>query len=210
MLPVMILLSGCVSRPALVKQSFAFPIPPLASNVSTNASRVLEIRQLRVAAPYDSQPFTYRTGAYSYELDPYAQFLVPPAQALEAPLQGYFENTGLFREIDTQGGPPSPDLIVRVLVTDLYGDFRNKAAPQAVLRMRFSFFAAKNGLPGNLLLQKDYEQRVPFKVRTAAALMGGWNEALKRIMESVSADLKATVEGKHGSVASGSRPRRND
>jgi hypothetical protein len=34
-----------------------------------------------------------------------------------------------------------------------------------------------------MISQKSYHQRIPLKARTAAALMAGWNEALRRIMD---------------------------
>ena len=69
------------------------------------------------------------------------------------------------------------------------GDFRDRAAPVAVLRMRFSFYQAAQAFFGKVLLKKEYEQRINFKTRTAAALMAAWNEALKRTMTAVNADL---------------------
>lgn len=188
------LLSGCLSRPSpgLNKQSFSFSIPPAPSAPPPAHGRVLAIRQLRIAAPFDSQSFLYRIGEFSYEHDPYAQFLVPPAGSLMAPIRGYFRESGLFSAVVELGSALQPNTLVEISLSQLYGDFRNHAAPAAVLSMRFAFFDATNGLPGKLLFQKDYARRIPIKARTAAALMAGWNEALAQIMKDVNADLKAS------------------
>lgn len=193
------LLTGCLSRPPVVPQSFNFAIPSLRSSPTEAGRHVLEIRQLRVAAPFDSQSFVYRTGPSAYERDPYAQFLVRPEESFVAPLRGYFLNSGLFQDVSNRGSALQPDTMVEIYVSELYGDFRNKAAPAAVLSMRFVFFEVKQGAPGAVILQKEYAERVGFKTRTAAALMAGWNEAFQRITEAVITDLKAgTKDNPHG------------
>ncbi len=180
---------GCLSRPALVKQSFAFPIPPLAAHHSSEGP-VLDIRDLRIAAPFDGESFVYRTGRDSYERDPYAEFLVAPAESLLPALREDFRNTGLFSDVLARGGVLKADMVLEVYVSQLYGDFTQRAAPKAVLRMSFTFIEPKQGSSGEPLLRSDYEQRVPVKARTAPALMSGWDDALKRIMAAVAVDLR--------------------
>jgi ABC-type uncharacterized transport system auxiliary subunit len=131
-----------------------------------------------VAAPFSS-----------YEQDPYAQFLVPPADDLEEPLRGYLGDTGRFQAVTESGSALKPNLLVEVSVRQLYGDFRKKRAPAAVLEMSFSFFQATSELSGAMISQKSYIQTIPIAARTAAALMAGWNEALKRIT-STAADFE--------------------
>jgi len=189
----MLLSSGCLSRPPLAKQSFAFPLPPPPQIRSKPEMPGLEIRPLRVADPFDGQSFLYRTGAYSYERDPYAEFLSPPAEVFQDLLRAYLQNSGVFSEVAGQDSALRPDLMAEIHIDDLYGDFRDRAAPKAVLRIRIIFFDAKRDASGKVLWQKDYEERVPLQQRTAAALMAGWNEALGRIMEQLKADLKAEL-----------------
>ncbi len=186
-------LTGCLSRPAMVKQSFAFPVPALATNRPASEGRVLEIRQVRIAAPFDTQTFTYRTGPFAYEKDPYAEFLVPPAEGLTPTLRGYLGNSGLFREVAGRDSDLKADTIADVYVSDLYGDFRNKSAPAAVLSISFVFVDSKQEVPGTVLFQKQYEERVPFHPRTAAALMAGWNTALQRLTAALDKDLKTAI-----------------
>ena len=44
------------------------------------------------------------------------------------------------------------------------------------------------------MFQKSYARRIPFKTRTASALMDGWNEALKQILADVATDLKTAMD----------------
>jgi len=177
------LFAGCLSRPALTRQLFTFATPATRSSAGPKNGRVLAIRHISVAAPFAGQSFVYRTGELAYEQDPYAQFLVVPEENLQEPLRGYLLNSGQFEAVTEPGSALKPTLLVEISVPQLYGDFLNRTEPAAVLEISFTFFGAPNGLPDKMISQKSYHQRIPLKARTAAALMAGWNEALRRIMD---------------------------
>src|SRR5579862_3660736 len=83
------LLTGCLARPHLDQQSFIFAAPPPSGTKAAPGVRVLGLRTLQVAAPFQDRAFVYRTGEFSYERDPYAEFLVPPAEGLASPVCGW-------------------------------------------------------------------------------------------------------------------------
>lgn len=179
-------LSGCLSRPSLVRQNFSFPTP--SSSPHSAEGRTLSIRRLSVAPPFEGRSFIYRTGECSFEQDPYAQFLVSPQESLAEPIRGYLRNDSRIGVVTEPGGGVSPDLFLEISVTHLYGDFRDPKAPAAVLSIRFLFFDATAGFPAKLAFEKEYDRRIPVKARTAVAVMDGWNEALKQIMEALRSD----------------------
>src|SRR5579863_3067298 len=73
--------AGCLSKPALNRQTFAFSLAETAqTNITT--SRVLAIRKLDVAAPFDGRTMVYRTGESVFVRDPYAEFLENPRDTL--------------------------------------------------------------------------------------------------------------------------------
>jgi ABC-type uncharacterized transport system auxiliary subunit len=186
----LILGAGCLSRPALNKQSFAFPIAPIVRTNPAPPRRVLEIRRIAVAAPFDGQSFVYRRSAYAYERDPYAEFLVPPAEILAPALRGAFLQGNIFDEVTLPGSALPADYQVEIYVTELDGDFRRPAAPTADLGIAFLFFDAKDARPGTVLFQREYHEQVPFHPRTAAALVPAWNQALNDIMTQLNGDLR--------------------
>ncbi len=188
-LTLMLGLAGCLSRPALTRQSFGFALPP-STNSAARSGRVLGIRRIEVAPPFDGQTLVYRTGEFSYERDPYAEFLVPPAQDLEEPLRAWFRATGAFKAVAEPGSALKPDTLVEVFLDQLYGDFRHPAHGEAVLSARFVIFDAPQGAPAKVLLQKQYSLRLPLHARTAAAVVAGWNEELGRIAARVCSDLQ--------------------
>src|ERR1051325_5978003 len=188
-------LMGCLSRPALQKQSFSFTIPAGNTNVTREAQTVLGIRTVEVAPAYQGRLFVYRTADASYERDPYAEFFVSPADSVSHAFRNYFRETGLFQAVTESGSFFKPDLLAEIHVSQLYGDFRDLKQPAAVLRLRCAFFEAQPQAPSaRPMFQKSYARRIPFKTRTASALMDAWNEGLKQILADVATDLKTAMD----------------
>ena len=183
-------LTGCLSRPALNKQTFTFDVPTNSATNASASSHVLGIRSLQIAAPFDNRSFVYRTGEFSYARDPYAGFLEPPAEELLAPVRGRLCDSGNFNAVTEMGSALKPDTLVEISVSRLFGDFREPKHPAAVLTIQFVFFDAPNGVPGRVNFQKDYSRRILLDAPTAAALMAGWNQALAEILAEVSLDFR--------------------
>jgi len=183
--------TGCLSRPALVRQAFALENPSLTGVPAKKGEGVLAIRSCDVSPLFEGRAFVYRIGAEAYEVDPYAGFLIPPARALAIPLRASLRGSGIFRDVAEPGSLLQPDRLLEVHVAELYGDFRPLAAPAAVLSMRFLFFRVEKGLPPVVWFERNYSRRMALPENSAGSLIGGWNKALAEIMNEVVADLTA-------------------
>jgi hypothetical protein len=173
----------------LNKQTFAFSTSTIAATNTVASNRVLGIRNLQIAAPFDGRSFVYRTGEFSYVRDPYAEFLEPPAEELMAPVREWLRGSGNFSAVVEASSALKPDMLVEVSVSQLFGDFRQPEHPAAILTMRFVFFDATNGVPGKAIFQQEYSRSIPLSGPNAAALMAGWNQALSGIFVEMSPDL---------------------
>ena len=182
-------LTGCLSRPGMSKQAFAFGMPAIATTNVVTGDRVLGITKLRIAAPFEGRSLVYRTGEFSYVRDPYAEFLDSPEEELKAPVRRWFRGKGDFSAVVEAGSALKPDTLVEISVSQLFGDFRQPEHPAAILTIQFVFFDAVNGIPGKVLFEQEYSQKVPLKAPTAEALMAGWNHALAEILSEVSSDF---------------------
>jgi cholesterol transport system auxiliary component len=182
-------LTGCLSRPALNEQTFTFSAPAIAATNIPASDRVLGIRNLQIAAPFEGRSLVYRTGEFSYVRDPYAEFMESPAEELMAPVRAWLRGNGDFSAVVEAGSAHKPDTLVEISVSQLFGDFRQPEHPAAILTIRFVFFDAPNGVPGKVILEQEYSRSIPLNRPTAAALMEGWNRALTEILTEVSSDL---------------------
>jgi len=184
------LLTGCLARPHMDKQSFIFAPPSIAAPKAGSGSRVLGIRTLQVAEPFEGRSFVYRTGDSSYDRDPYAEFMVHPAEGLVLPISSWFREAGGFSAVVEAGSALKPNTLVEIQVVQLYGDFRPSEHPVSVLTMRFVFFDAPNDVPEKVILEHEYSSNIPLKTRTAPALIEGWNQALAKILDSAMLDFR--------------------
>jgi cholesterol transport system auxiliary component len=181
---------GCVSRPALNEQTFAFSTPASAATNSVANGHVLEIKSLQIAPPFDGRSLIYRTGEFSYQRDPYAKFLGLPAEGLVGPVSEMLRRDGGFSEVVQPGSAVQPDTLVELTIIQLYGDIRKPRSPCAVLAMQVTFIAATNGMPVKVILQNNYSKRIPINSTTPAALMEGWSEGLVGILAEATSDFQ--------------------
>ena len=188
-------LTGCLSHPALVRQTFGLHPAPLTNSVGSKGQAVLAIRTLEVSPLFANRPFAYRMGADRYQMDPYAGFLVVPAQALAGPMRSYLRSCGAFKDVVEPGSQLGADTFLEVYVSELFGDFRQSGQPAAVLSMRLLFFDAGSEKMHQPFLEKSYARRVPMPQQTAAALVAGWDQALAQTMTEVTADLASARAG---------------
>jgi cholesterol transport system auxiliary component len=189
---------GCLSRPPLNEQTFAFSTPALLTTNAPTGHRLLRIKSLQISPPFDGRSFIYRTGEFSYERDPYAEFLGLPAEQLAAPVSEILYGNGCFSDVAEAGSADQPNALVEVTITQLYGDIRKPKAPFAVLAMQVTFLEATNGLPGKVVIQRNFSRRIPMTSTTPAGLMAGWNRALVEILAEAASDFRSKAISEQG------------
>jgi cholesterol transport system auxiliary component len=176
------------------KETFAFNVPASSQTSGMANNRVLAIKSLQVASPFNGRSLVYRTGEFSYQRDPYAEFLDVPGMELFAPVSALLQGNLDCSAVVKPGGAVKPDLFVEILVTQLYGDIQKSSSPSAVLAIQVTFLDAMNGLPGKIILQQNYSREIPIKSTAPAALMEGWNQALGEIFQQMAADLHSKTQ----------------
>jgi hypothetical protein len=157
----------------------------------TNAAtaRVLGIRSLQIATPFEGRSLVYRTGDNAFERDPYAEFLDAPAESLLVTIRERLRDNASFSAVTEPGSSLKANTLAEIRVTRLYGDFRQPQGPAAVLTIRFLFFDAPNAIPGRVLLEREYARSITLKSATPGALMEGWNQALTQVLTQVISDF---------------------
>lgn len=185
---------GCVSKPALVSQSFSIDPPPPPSGPPAADARVLWLGRVDVTPPYGGTEFTYDTGGHGIERDPYARFAAPPGSLLTAAIRGYLLSADFVRDVELPGGYVTADAIIEGHATELSGDLGSPSDSAAVLTLRFRVLAPASGTtPARELLLKSYSRRVRLPAATARAIAEAWNQGLAAIMTEFLADLKPVL-----------------
>jgi len=169
---------------------FAFTASEAVPTNILATARVLGIRNLQIAAPFEGRSLVYRTGDNAYVRDPYAEFLDTPAESLLVTIREWLRGNASFSAVIEPGSSLKPNTLAEIRVTRLYGDFRQPQRPAAVLTIHFLFFDAPNAIPGRVLLDREYARSIPLKSATPGALMEGWNEALTQVLAQVTSDFR--------------------
>ena len=187
-----LLAAGCLSRPALVRQSFLLPTPSAAAPATRPVGGVLALSSCEVSPPFASQALVYRIGPNAFETDPYAEFLVVPDKALAVAIRASLARSGLFSNVAEPSSSAPADQVLEVYVDELYGDLRVPGQPQAVLSLSLVLFDAKKENGTQVIFHKEYSRHLPVGQNTAAAIVAGWDKALENIMDDFARDLTDT------------------
>jgi len=198
--------SGCLSKPALVKETFSIHGPIPAAPASKGAPLgSLAIRQFTVAPSLENRSFLYRVSDEAFERDPYAELLVPPSRVLPDALRAHLRQTGIFQAVLEFGSAVPPRFIAEINVTEFFGDFRQPEKPKAVLTLRFNVIDATNPGASEPWFEKEITRGIDLQSRTASALAAGWNQALAEIAQEFAAGLRLQASPKAPANAT-SRP----
>jgi uncharacterized lipoprotein YmbA len=158
-----------------------------------NGAGVLKLAHVSVAPPYGGKGFVYRIAAQNFETDFYNQFLVAPGSMVAEELLEALRRGSMFHYVLNSGSAAQATHFLEARVEELYGDFRNDGAGNAVLAMSFVISRAPAAAP-QVVFQKQYERTVPLQARSADALVQGWNRALEEILDALIADLRMSKQ----------------
>ena len=111
-------MTGCLSKPAMVSQSFSIDPPDPRSAVAP-AGVILTLTRVEVMPPYSGQSLIYRTGEHGLGRDPYARFAAPPSWLLTAAIRGYLANADFVRDVVAPGADMRSQATVEVAVSKL-------------------------------------------------------------------------------------------
>jgi hypothetical protein len=152
---------------------------------------ILRLPPLRILAPFDGRSFIYRYDPVRFEADYYNQFISPPEQLLRAEMQRWLGAAGLFsRVLGTGGNQQGTGLLLEGTITELYGDYRLRIEPLAVMAIDLALHDSESSA---LLWRRDYRCEWPLEEPTAAALARAWRQGLALILLRLEEDLARTL-----------------
>lgn len=177
-----LLLAACASHPPTQPRYFLLDPgkpPSMEALRPSDTPASAAVSFIDVAAPFASDGFVYQTGNHHWETDPYNQFLVSPADMMTSILRNWTRDSGLYGDVAGPMAGGGQDFLIDCDLTELYGDFRNPAAPMAVLTLEAQVTRATD--KGRVIvLRKTFRKSLPVASRTPAALVDAWNEALRQ------------------------------
>lgn len=194
-----VLFSGCIrmlQQPSLPRKEFALSLQSPDCPAHSLAP-ILAVRLFDAAPMFENQEFIYRLAETKWETDFYHLFTQPPSVLLTFETRRWMQRSGLFRSVAIPGLAPSQSWQLQGFVSELYGDFRNPAAPVAVLEMRFSLLPPGAQASTQPLFSRIYQQRTPVPAASPEGLVEAYNRAAELVLKRLTEDIRsAQVEYK--------------
>jgi cholesterol transport system auxiliary component len=185
------LLSGCIRLQSSYPEKRYFLIDVSRRGVVSPrpADGVLKVVTFSVSPQYEGKDFVYRKTDIAYESDFYNEFLISPSDMFTEQVRQWMARSGLFRQVSDLGSYDEATFFLGGTVTALYGDFRQVAAPRAI--MEIEFVLAHDVLAKRkVAFQNHYRREIAMDKASPQALVEGWNEALRQILIDLEKDLR--------------------
>lgn len=185
--------TGCVSldRPVVEKRQYVLEARRSGDAPATPRGGVLDVRTFRASPRSAGTKFVYRTADDVYESDFYRVFWAPPTALVADEVRRWLAASGVFEDVLEPGSAVEPSYLLEGAISDLYGDFRPGETPRAVLGVRVALVDVRNRA-SRIVLSRDYAAEVALPAADPDLLVEGWNTALRRILEELETDLRAT------------------
>jgi uncharacterized lipoprotein YmbA len=185
---VTLFLGACgLSQPYPNRATFVIE-PGKTDRLSTPGSTTLCVQGVRIAKPYDTQLFVYKTGPSAFVSDYYAGFIAAPDKLLGAALSQWLNDSGAVKYAVVPGSMMAYSTVLEINVTSLYGDYSDPKKPRAVLELR-AFLVNEDPASSRVLLQKLYQESEPLSAAEPARLVEGWNACCRRILTQLAQDI---------------------
>jgi ABC-type uncharacterized transport system auxiliary subunit len=150
----------------------------------------LAVRPFTAGSHLRGTRFVYRLGPDELDFDYYHRFWSEPERLVTDAVVRWLARSGLFALVSNAGWGGSGGLVLEGELAELAGDYRDPRAPRAVLRLRCALLEESAGA-SRVLLYREYSAARPVAPASREALVAGWNEGLREILDALERDLAA-------------------
>lgn len=152
---------------------------------------VLKVRSFDVSPGFQGREMVYRLGEHEFESDYFNLFFTPPGPAVTQRIRQWLRDSGTFSSVMEEGSIVTADFALEGAITSIYGDFRDKSAPRAILEIQC--FLLENRIESYpVIFQKTYRRETPFVFTgtDSAGLAAALNQSLAEILGELESDLR--------------------
>ena len=188
------MLPGCaapLNRPAPDRRLYNITAQRPDTAAPAGDKSVLKVRPLQISPAYQGKEMVYRLGDVEYETDYYNTFFVQPALNLTSQCAAWLGRAGVFATVVDSSSQLQENYLLEGMVNALYGDYRDRNAPKAVLEAQFFLLRNKGG-DYAVAFTRTYRKEVPFAAgaKDPAPLAEAYNQALAQMLTELERDLR--------------------
>ena len=182
------MLCGCGPK-SYEKQRYILDTQRASSVVASDNQNILEVRRFTIDPAFSTKSLTYRTGEFEYEPDFYNEFLISPDAMITEKVRNWLSESGLSRRVLDPGSYVESTHVIEGNVIALYGDFRDKSSPAAVMEIRVFLLEMKTIKEPVIVFGKTYKSSVAFESKGAEGLVNALDQCLEEILTNLEKDL---------------------
>jgi ABC-type uncharacterized transport system auxiliary subunit len=183
-----IIIVGCGPK-SFEKQHYILDTKRASSAVSADNANILEVRRFTIASAFNSNSLIYRVGEFKYESDFYNEFLVSPTAMITEKVRNWLAESGVARRVSDPGSNIDPTHIIEGNVIALYGDFRAKSAPKAIMEIRIFLLETETETESGIVFGKTYTSSVGLESKSPEDLVSAFDRCLVEILTNLEKDL---------------------
>lgn len=183
---------GC-SKPSANSRNYILNAARPAMPPAKEGKAILAVPRFTVDAAYAGRGLIYRLDEYRYESDAYNEFLVSPTVMITEKTRDWLAESGLFAQVLGSGSSADATHRIEANITGLYGDFRDKDRPKAVVEVRFFLLRTERGVDPEILFAKPYQATVEVTTDDPEGLIDGLDRCLQSILTKLEKDLADVV-----------------
>jgi uncharacterized lipoprotein YmbA len=179
---------GCLSKsyPEKRRHVIAVQLPP---EVASSGSGVLGVGRMRVSSLFERKGFVYQTGDTTFEDDFYNEFFAPPGTLFRKATLEWLSRSSVFASVIDARHRADVDWWLEAQVQKLYGDLRDREAPQAILEIEFALLEASR-TKFEIAFRRTYSAAVNASSPSATAIVAAWTDSLEQILTALEEDLR--------------------
>jgi len=181
-------LSGCVSQRVDYDQTnFVLEASHTKDRQQVvNENIILEVYSFNINTIFSSKSLVYRESETKYETDFYNKFLISPEDMITEKTRAWMSESGLFKAVLEPGSYVDATHALQGSIIALYGDFRDKSSPKAVMKIRYYVVDLSNR---SVVFNKIYEEQVNIKDDSATSIVQALGQCMVTILAELEADL---------------------
>ena len=183
-----VIISGCGLEP-YEKQQYILDVQRASTASDIKNASIIEVRRFTINPAFSAKEITYRTDRFEYESDYYNEFLIPPAVMITEKVRNWLSASGLSRRVLEPGSYVEPTHIIEGNIVALYGDYRDKSSPAAVMEIRIFLLKTKAVEAPAIVFGKTYKSTVRLESNGPEGLIAGFDKCLENILTDMESDL---------------------
>ena len=183
-----IIIAGCGPK-SYEKQHYILDTQRESSAVADSNMHIVEVRRFTIASAFNSKSLIYRTSEFKYESDFYNEFLVSPTAMITEKVRNWLAGSGVAHRVLDPGSNIDPTHIIEGNVVSLYGDFRAKSAPKAMMEIRVFLLDTKTETESGIVFGKTYTSSVGLESKDPEDLVRAFDRCLVEILTDLEKDL---------------------